>query len=113
MSFVNVDELTVTERLPGWRGRYFHAVNLTVAHYDLIAGDSIHEHHHPQEEVYEVLEGALELTIDGVTRVAHAGVAAIVPSNVPHSVRALTDGRAITHARRRATRRDRDRASEW
>ena len=27
MSFVDVDTLNVTERLPGWRGRYFHAVN--------------------------------------------------------------------------------------
>ncbi len=95
MSFVDVDKLKVTERLAGWRGRYFHAVNMTVAHYEFTRGASIHEHHHPQEELYEVLEGELELTVDGVTQVARAGVAAIVPSNARHSVRALTDGRAI------------------
>ena len=95
MSFVDVDTLKVTERLPGWRGRYFHAVNMTVAHYEFTRGASIHEHHHPQEELYEVLEGELELTVDGVTQVARPGVAAIVPSNTRHSVRALTDGRAI------------------
>ena len=69
MSFVDVDKLKVTERLPGWRGRYFHAVNMTVAHYEFTRGASIHEHHHPQEELYEVLEGELELTVDGVTQV--------------------------------------------
>ena len=95
MSFVDFHKLKVTERLPGWRGRYFHAVNMTVAHYEFTRGASIHEHHHPQEELYEVLEGELELTVDGVTQVAHPGVAAIVPSNERHSVRALTDGRAI------------------
>jgi len=95
LSFVDVDKLKVTERLPGWRGRYFHAVNMTVAHYEFIRGASIHEHHHPQEELYEVLEGELELTVDGVTQVARPGVAAIVPSNARHAVRALTDGRAI------------------
>ena len=95
MSFVDVDKLKVTERLPGWRGRYFHAVNMTVAHYEFTRGASIHEHHHPQEELYEVLEGELELTVDGVTQVARPGVAAIVPSNARHSVLALTDGRAI------------------
>ena len=95
MSFVDIDKLKVTERLPGWRGRYFHAVNMTVAHYEFTRGASIHEHHHPQEELYEVLEGQLELTIDGVTQVARPGVAAIVPSNARHSVLALTDGRAI------------------
>ena len=31
-------------------------------------GASIHEHFHPQEEVYEVIEGELEMTIDGVPR---------------------------------------------
>ena len=95
MSFVDVDKLKVTERLPGWRGRYFHAVNMTVAHYEFTRGASIHEHHHPQEELSEVLDGELELTIDGVTQVARPGVAAIVPSHARHSVRALTDGRAI------------------
>jgi len=45
--------------------------------------------------VYEVIEGELELTIDGVTQVARLGVVGIVPSNVRHSVKALSDGRAI------------------
>jgi hypothetical protein len=49
LSFVDVDKLKVTERLPGWRGRYFHAVNMTVAHYEFTRGASIHEHHHPQD----------------------------------------------------------------
>jgi mannose-6-phosphate isomerase-like protein (cupin superfamily) len=58
-------------------------------------GSSIHEHFHLQEEVYEVIEGELEMTIDGVVEIARAGLVAIVPSNVRHSVKALTDGRAI------------------
>ena len=51
-------------------------VNMTVAHYEFTRGASIHEHHHPQEELYEVLEGQLELTVDGVAQVARPGVAA-------------------------------------
>jgi quercetin dioxygenase-like cupin family protein len=69
--------------------------SMTFAHYDFKRGSSIHEHSHPQEEVYEVIEGELELTIDGVKQVARPGVVGVVPSNVPHSVKALTDGRAI------------------
>jgi unsaturated pyranuronate lyase len=68
---------------------------MTFGHYDFVRGASIHEHLHPQEEVYEVIEGELEVTIDGVTQIARAGMVAIVPSDVPHSVTALTDGRAI------------------
>jgi quercetin dioxygenase-like cupin family protein len=35
------------------------------------------------------------MTIEGVTQVARPGVAGIVPSNVRHSVKTLTDGRAL------------------
>jgi quercetin dioxygenase-like cupin family protein len=95
MSIVEIQKLRVIERLPGWFGRYFHSEHMTVAHYEFVKGASIHEHHHPQEEVYEVIEGELEITIGGATHVAKPGIAAIVPTNAPHSVRALTDGRAI------------------
>src|SRR6201998_4560155 len=95
MPFVDVTRLGVVERLPGWQGRYFHSANMTFAHYNFTRGSSIHEHSHAQEEVYEVIEGELELTIDSVAQIARAGLVAIVPSNVRHSVKALTDGRAI------------------
>lgn len=68
---------------------------MTFAHYEFARGASIHEHFHPQEEVYEVIEGELEITIDGATQIARPGVVAIVPSGARHSIKALTDGRAI------------------
>lgn len=95
MPFIDTASLKVTERLPGWHGRYFHTPNMTFAHYDFVRGSTIHEHSHPQEEVYEVIEGELELTIDGVTQIARPGIVAFVPANARHSVKALTDGRAI------------------
>jgi quercetin dioxygenase-like cupin family protein len=95
MPFVETSGLKVIERLPGWHGRYFHSATMTFAHYDFARGSSIHEHFHAEEEVYEVIEGEFEATIDGVTQIARAGLVAIVPSNVRHSVKALTDGRVI------------------
>lgn len=95
MPFVDVSKLKVTERLPGWYGRYFHSSSMTFAHYDFARGASIHEHFHPQEEVYEVIEGELEVTIDGSSQIARPGLVAVIPSNSRHSVKALTDGRAI------------------
>ncbi len=95
MPFLDTAGLPVTERLPGWHGRYFHTGNMTFAHYDFVRGSTIHQHFHPQEEVYEVVAGELEVTIEGVTRIARPGVVAIVPSNARHSVKALTDGQLI------------------
>jgi len=95
MPFVDTSSLHVIERLPGWHGRYFHSDSMTFAHYEFTRGASIHEHYHSQEEVYEVIEGELEMTIDGVAQIARPGLVAIVPGNARHSVKALTDGRAI------------------
>ena len=104
MPFVDTSGLDVIERLPGWHGRYFHSANMTFAHYDFTRGASIHEHFHSEEEVYELIEGELEVTIEGVAQIARAGMVAIVPSNARHSVKALTDGRVIIvdHPARRA-----------
>jgi quercetin dioxygenase-like cupin family protein len=95
MSLIDTQALKVIERLPGWRARIFNSASMTFAHYEFDAGSTIHEHHHEQEEVWNVIEGELEVTIDGAAQVARPGVAAIVPANTRHSVRALTDGRAI------------------
>src|SRR5579863_6231643 len=95
MPLVDTDALPITERLPGWRARIFHSGSMTFAHYEFDAGAAIHEHHHPQEEVWNVVEGQLEVTIAGEAHVAGPGMVAIVPPETPHKVRALTDGRAI------------------
>src|SRR5215471_14558560 len=95
MPFVDTCSLNVVERLPGWKGRYFHSASMTFAHYEFAAGSSIHEHAHPEEEVYEVIEGELEVTIDGTSKIVKPGVVGIVPVNSRHSVRALTNGRLI------------------
>jgi quercetin dioxygenase-like cupin family protein len=95
MPFVDVNRCKVIERLPGWKGRYLHTASMTLAHYEFTAGSSIHEHFHPEEEVYEVMEGELRVTIAGKSEIVRAGVVAIVPPNARHSVTALTDGRLL------------------
>jgi quercetin dioxygenase-like cupin family protein len=95
MPFVDTSELDVVERKPGWFGRYFDSPSMSFAHYEFTAGSTVQEHSHPQEEVWLVVEGALEITVDGEVRTAGAGVAAIVPPNVRHAVKALTNGKAI------------------
>jgi quercetin dioxygenase-like cupin family protein len=95
MTVVDIESLRVVERLPGWRGRYFHSSSMTFAHYEFICGATIHEHFHTQEEVWEVIEGEVEVTVDGVAQIARPGRVAIVPGGVRHSAKALTNGRAI------------------
>ncbi len=93
--FINTDDLSPKEPREGWKGRFFHSENMTFAYYAVEAGADIHEHSHPNDEVWNVVEGSLEVTVDGETFVAGPGCAAVVPPNARHSVRALTAARAI------------------
>jgi quercetin dioxygenase-like cupin family protein len=95
VTFVDTSTLPTVERLPGWRGRYFDSPSMTFAHYDFDAGSSIHEHSHPQEEVYHVIEGELELTVGGATQRLGPGFVGIVPSDTLHAVKAISDGKVI------------------
>jgi quercetin dioxygenase-like cupin family protein len=95
MAFIDPDSMRTNERLPGWHGRYWRSEHMSFAHYAIDAGSSIHEHHHPHEEVWLVLEGELEVTVAGETQRAGPGCVAVVPPDALHSVRALTSGRAV------------------
>lgn len=56
------------------------------------AGDAPPDHHHPfQRERFEVLDGALEVTIAGERRVERAGGAFEVEAGVVHAMRAIGD----------------------
>jgi quercetin dioxygenase-like cupin family protein len=95
MPFLDTAEIEPVERRPGWRGRTFHSPSMTFVHWTFEVGSSIHEHGHPQEEVWQVIEGELEVTVGDETQLAGPGMVAIVPAGVTHSVRARTDGWAI------------------
>jgi len=95
MPFVDTGEIAPFEKRPGWRGRIFNSPGMTFAHWEFDPGAEIHEHDHLQEEVWHVLEGELEVTVAGETRLAGPGVVAIVPPHTPHRVVARTAGRAI------------------
>jgi quercetin dioxygenase-like cupin family protein len=94
-TFIDTKELIVKEPREGWKGRFFHSPNMTFAYYAAEAGAWIHEHSHPNDEVWNIIDGRLQITIAGEAKVAGPGCAAIVPPNTLHSVKALSNVRAI------------------
>jgi quercetin dioxygenase-like cupin family protein len=95
VAFIDTSKLSVKEPRTGWRGRFFHSEHMTFAYYTVAAGASVHEHEHSNDEVWNVVEGELEVTIAGETRVLGPGAAAVIPPSAPHSVKAITDARTI------------------
>ena len=49
------------------------------------------EHHHINEQITYILEGALEFTINGEIIVVAKGQVLLIPPNLPHSAVALED----------------------
>jgi len=61
-------------------------------------------HVHPWEEVYVVLSGELEVTVEGETRTLPAGGVAHVPANVKHRYRNVTEAPFLTIVNEGGTR---------
>lgn len=104
MPLIDTRELDVREPKPGWRGRFVHSDAMTLSYYEVDAGAVVPEHSHENDEVWNVIEGELEIVIEGERHVAGPGCAAVVPPHSKHSVRALRASRAIVvdHPRRDA-----------
>jgi quercetin dioxygenase-like cupin family protein len=54
-------------------------------------GGHVPEHHHHNEQVTYILEGALKFAIDGKEVVVKAGEVLCIPPNMPHEAWALED----------------------
>jgi len=95
MGFIDVGALPDRGPKPGWHGRFFHSEHMTFAYYDLEPAASLHLHAHPNEEVWHVIAGELELTLGDETRTVRAGDAVVVPSGAQHAVAVKVAARVI------------------
>jgi quercetin dioxygenase-like cupin family protein len=83
-------EVPSREVFPGFHGRFVHSANMTFAYWDIEEGSKVPEHSHVHEQVVNMLEGRLELTVDGKMHTLGSGQVLVIPSNAVHSGRALT-----------------------
>ena len=95
MPFIDLDALGTKEPVPGYKGIFLHSDHMTVAFWNVSEGAVMPEHSHASEQVATIVEGEFQLTIACETRVLEPGVAAIIPSGIPHSGRALTRCRLV------------------
>jgi quercetin dioxygenase-like cupin family protein len=95
MSLVTLEELPELQIAEGVIARAVTAGTVTVLYAKLTAGAILPEHSHHNEQVVNVIEGELELTVDGQTFSLVPGKVMILPPNIPHSGRAASDCRVI------------------
>jgi quercetin dioxygenase-like cupin family protein len=95
VGLIDTNRLEVKDLREGSKARFFHSQSMTFAYYAVQAGAWIHDHSHANDEVSNVIDGQLEITIAGDMQVASPGCAAVVSQNTVHSVKALSNVRAI------------------
>ncbi|MHA2226891.1 MAG: cupin domain-containing protein [Candidatus Hodarchaeales archaeon] len=91
MSVIKLDDLNEREIIPGFNGKFIHSENVTVIYWRITAGSVLIEHNHVHEQITNIMNGEFEFIIEGETKKLTSGEVAVIPSNVKHSGRAITD----------------------
>jgi len=92
---INIPDLAPFEITRGFTARMIHTDNMTIAFVDVEAGAELPEHAHIHEQVTNLLEGEFEFVLGDQTMLLTPGLTVVIPSNVPHSGRALTACRIL------------------
>lgn len=87
--FFRVAELPSKEVLEGIRLRSVHLENLMMTFVEYPAGSAVPSHHHRYEQITYVLDGRLEVVLEGERQVVGPGEGVQIPANVEHSSRTI------------------------
>ena len=91
MPYVDLKDISPKEIVRGFNARFIHTERMTLAYVSIEAGAALPGHHHPHEQVTNILSGEFELTLGAETRVMRPGDVAVIPPDLPHSGKAVTD----------------------
>ena len=87
---MNLKAIPSKEIMPGYHGKLVHGNKISWAFWSVEKDAVVPEHHHHHEQIMHVVEGEFEFTLDGITKNYHPGDVVVIPSNTPHSGKAIT-----------------------
>jgi quercetin dioxygenase-like cupin family protein len=93
--FKQFNDIATKEIAPGFFSKLIHTENNTINFIEVKAGCSVPRHQHVHQQCSFVIEGEFELTVNDVPQVLTTGLFAVIPSNVWHGGKAITDCRLI------------------
>lgn len=95
MSYIDIRKQEEKEMVPGFFVKFVHTANMTFAYWRIVEGASLPNHSHHHEQVANIIEGKMEFNLNGEVQVISPGDIVVIPPNVPHSGKALTECRIL------------------
>ena len=91
MPFFSFHESAYKDVVPGARMRSAHLEKTMLTYFELDPGTVVPTHKHPHEQITLILEGEMEFTLAGETRILKRGDGATVPPNAEHKAVILSN----------------------
>jgi quercetin dioxygenase-like cupin family protein len=95
MPLIDLDTAPTRDIAPGFHARLVHTERASFFWVDAEEGATFPEHRHPHEQTVNVLEGELELVVDGQAHRLTPGRVFVIPPDVPHLGRAISRCRVL------------------
>lgn len=89
MYFCDVENRPAKELAPGVKIKTFWQDKMLLSYVEFAPNAVVKLHSHPHEQSGVMLEGELEFTIGGETRVLHKGDMYIIPGGVEHTAKSF------------------------
>jgi quercetin dioxygenase-like cupin family protein len=87
----HIKDIPAKQLMEGITGHYAHGSNMSFGYVTVKAGTQMPVHQHVHEQITYILEGQLDMFIDGQKHSLTAGMYYVLPSNIPHGAHAVTD----------------------
>jgi len=95
MPYIDFTSKKVIKIRDGIAGTFHHSTQATFGYITLQIESALPEHSHIHEQWTHVIEGELLFNIGGDEKLFTAGMTAFIPSNLPHSAKAITQCKVI------------------
>ena len=90
-----IKDITSKQLMEGITGHYTHGKNISFGFVEIKAGTIMPKHQHIHEQITYIIEGQLDMNIDGVDYSLIPGSYHVIPSTVWHGAAAKTDCKLI------------------
>lgn len=91
----HIKDITPKQLMEGINGYYAHGKNMSFGYVEIKEGTVMPVHQHVHEQITYLLEGQLDMEIDGVVYSLTPGSYHVIPSNTLHGAHAITACKVI------------------